>query len=110
MVSENLESVMGVMRLMIEAEKTVSDFYHACSERSFEDEVFWKKLEHEGTVHEEMLSSVVRTVQKKTEEFRIGKASSIPMVSSFIKGVEGDLHKVRGGKWTKTPPFSRRST
>ncbi len=41
MVAENFESVMDVMRLMIDAEKTVSHFYHACSERFCQDEDFW---------------------------------------------------------------------
>jgi rubrerythrin len=95
---ETLESVMDVMRLMIDAEKTVSDFYHACSERFCQDEDFWKELEHEETVHAEMLSRIVRTVQKKPEEFQLGKASSIPVVNSFIEGVKGDLHRVRGGQ------------
>jgi rubrerythrin len=98
MVSENLESVMDVMRLMIDSEKTVSEFYQACSEQFCQDEAFWKELAHEESVHAEMLSRIVRTVQKKPQEFQLGNASSIPEVNSFIEGVKGDLHRVRGGQ------------
>jgi hypothetical protein len=50
MVSENLESVMDVMGLMIDAEKTVSDFYQACTERFRVNEDLWKELVREDLV------------------------------------------------------------
>jgi rubrerythrin len=98
MVSENLESVMDVMRLMIDAEKTMSDLYQECAERFPGSEDLWKGLVHEELVHAEMLSRIMQTVKKRPEEFQIGNIASLPVVNSFIQGVKNDLQKLRVGQ------------
>ncbi len=95
MGSEELHSVMQVMSVMIDAEKTVSAFYQACAEQFTENEAFWKELAHEESVHAEMLSRIIRTVKKRPEEFQVGAFSPLNVVSSFILGVKKDLHKLR---------------
>jgi rubrerythrin len=98
MVSENLESVMDVMGLMIDAEKTVSDFYQACAGRFCENEDLWKELVREELGHAEMLSRILRTVKKRPEEFRMGNVAGLKVVNTFIQGVRGDLQKVLSGQ------------
>ncbi len=94
MESQNLESVMDVMCCMVDAEKTVSAFYQACAERFTENEVFWKELAREESVHAEMLCRIMRTVKRRPEQFQIGNVSPLSVVSSFILRVNDDLHKV----------------
>ncbi len=98
MVSKNLESVMEVMHLLIGVERAVSDFYQACSKRFPQNQDFWKQLEHEETVHAEMLSLMLRRVSENPQEFQVGNVASITGINSFVERLQEDLQKVQSGQ------------
>jgi rubrerythrin len=98
MPSTDLNSLMALMRTMIEAETTVSEFYRACSGKFCENEKFWTDLANEESMHAEMLSRIVNTIKKTPQEFQVGKTLPIATVKSFVQRIRSDLNRLQEGR------------
>ena len=106
MSSADLETLMNLMRTMIEAENTVSEFYRACSEKFSESEQFWLDLANEESTHADMLSIIANTVKRRPEEFQMGKSMPRAAVKSFINRVSDALAKLRAGHMSEDGAIS----
>jgi hypothetical protein len=101
MSEQNLDDVLRAMDLMAEAETLVCQFYRCCSEAFCDDRDFWNRLAQEEEHHSKVLRKLYEIIQRKPQEFAVGKVSPRAALHTFMGRVASDTEKLRSGRLTR---------
>lgn len=101
MLAQDVGNVVETMQVMVQAEKTVGDFYKACSESFGHDKEFWIHLAEEEYFHAEVIDRLSKSIAAKPHDFEPGKMSPGEALQSFAKKVRSYLATLSSGGFTE---------
>jgi len=97
MSSQNLETVLPVMKVMEQVERTIANFYAACAETFPPNREFWERLVEEETGHAEAVRELMRAATENPDMCAIGDSSPLEALDSFTARVNTNFEQLRMG-------------
>ncbi len=97
----NLRDVVDAINIMVESEKAVATFYQGCADLFAHDRAFWTELAEDEFKHARVLQKLAQIIERKPQEFRVGKVSPLSALRAFVSRVHSDSEKLNPGDLEK---------
>jgi hypothetical protein len=101
MLNERFRNLVETMQMMVQVEKTVGDFYKACSQSFPHSQGFWVHLAEEEYRHAEAIDRLAKAVAEWPGDFEPGKVSPIEALQACITRVTSSLAALKSGGLTE---------
>lgn len=90
-MEKRISKPLKALDVMIEAEKTVAEFYRACSERFAQNANFWGSLALEELAHAQVIKRLIELVNIHPDQFTSGASVPLETISSFISRIKSNI-------------------
>lgn len=90
-MEKRISNPLRTLDVMIEAEKTVAEFYRVCSERFAQNANFWGSLALEELAHAQVITRLIELVNIHQDQFTPGKSVPLETITSFISRIKSNI-------------------
>jgi hypothetical protein len=90
-MEKRISKPLKALDVMIEAEKTVAEFYRVCSERFAQHATFWGSLAREELAHAQVITRLIELVNIHPGQFMPGATVPLETITSFISRIKSNI-------------------
>ena len=94
----DIKNVTDTLKLMKEAEITVSAFYKLCSQTTEKYKSFWEGLSQAEISHSQNIEDILRQITEDPVKFTAGRDFEPSRIKALINEVKEKMNQVRNGK------------
>lgn len=87
--------------MMAELEQILSEFYKCAGDLWEEDSEFWADLAQAEVSHAEHIRKMAGILNKKPQEFELGRPLNIAAINTAISGVKNNIQRLKKGELNK---------
>ncbi len=103
--SDELQSIVKALQLMVEIELAMEEFYNTCAYTWKEDAEFWSSIADEEKKHAENITRMKEILLNKPDRFEKNRLFNPAAIKTTIDYIKDNTQKVRQGALKKDRAF-----
>ena len=101
MLRADVMNILKTLELMAELELIISEFYKCAGDLWKEESEFWAGLAQAEVSHAEYIRKMAGILNKKPQEFELGRPLNIVAINTAISGVRNNIQRLKNGEFNK---------
>jgi len=97
----NLEKLQGTLKILINLELTMGEFYKTCSTIWPEDENFWKGIGEQELQHAQYLQKMSDMISTSPDKFVLGRTFNPLAINTVVSGIKENIELIKSNALTK---------
>lgn len=103
--SDELQSIVEILQLMVETELAIEEFYNTCARTWKEDAEFWSTIADEEKKHAENITRMKEILLIKPVHFEKNRPFNPAAIKTIINYIKDNTQKVKQGALEKSRAF-----
>jgi hypothetical protein len=101
MLSADAKNTSNMLEMLAELEGVISELYKTAGDLWEEDKDFWASLAQAESSHAEYIRKMAAILNRKPQEFEIGRPLAAAGIKTVISGVQNNIQKLKKGEINK---------
>lgn len=97
----NLEKLQDTLKILINLELTMGEFYKTCSRTWPEDEKFWKGIGQQELQHAKYLEKMSDMISTSPDKFVLGRNFNPLAINTVVSGIKKNMELIKSNALTK---------
>ncbi|MHA2168253.1 MAG: hypothetical protein ACXAAT_20585 [Candidatus Hodarchaeales archaeon] len=97
----NLEKLQDTLKMLINLELTMGEFYKTCFTTWPEDENFWKGIGEQELQHAKYLQKMSDMISTSPDKFVIGRTFNPLAINTVVSGIKKNIELIKSNALTK---------
>lgn len=96
-----LEKLQDTLKILIDLELIMGEFYKTCGTRWPEDENFWNGIVEQELQHAQYLQEMSHMISNHPDQFALGRAFNPLAVKTVVSGIKKNIELIKAHDLTK---------
>jgi len=106
MEDKDLKRIVATLKVLLDSELAVADFYDACARQWPQDADFWNEISAQERKHAEWIDQIQGIISSRPDRFSPGTWNgNETVVSTFIKGIRWNTQRIANGEIERPNAF-----
>jgi hypothetical protein len=97
----NLIKLQDALRVHIDLELTIAEFYKTCAENWPEDGAFWTDVSKQELQHAEYIEKMSNMISNRPDNFILGRSFNPVAINTIISGIKKNIDLVKADVLTQ---------
>lgn len=97
----NLLKLQGALRIHIDLELTIAEFYKTCAEKWPEESAFWMDVSKQEIQHANYIEKMSNMISNGPDKFMLGRSCNPVAINTIISGIKKNLELVKADALTQ---------
>lgn len=97
----NLPKLQDALRVHIDLELTIAEFYKTCAEKWPEDGAFWMDVSKQELQHAKYIEQMSNIISNRLDKFALGRSCNPVAINTIISGIKKNIDLVKADSLTQ---------